>query len=236
MPKSNTLTRSITFPPESIQQLESFLKNVPDDPPHNAVELSDGSGMKLNVFASGMKKEFTAEFTGDWSESLLLNKTILLRLLHEGHWKIQCGDGHSPILATGGIGQYVAMPMFQSKAEPKKVENAETAAVEEKTETEEIEPQNNKKECKPMVVTNNPVVSAPVQTVAINNESAAEINPLEDLTVSVEAFKLKLKTIFEESNMLSRKVKEVIIAQKQKERDFILAKRAIERIRMVSSF
>ena len=87
-----------------------------------------------------------------------------------------------------------------------------------------------------MVVTNNPVVSAPVQTVAINNEPAAEINPLEDLTVSVEAFKLKLKTIFEESNMLSRKVKEVIIAQKQKERDFILAKRAIERIRMVSSF
>ena len=89
-----------------------------------------------------------------------------------------------------------------------------------------------------MVVTNNPVVSAPVpvQTAAINNEPAVETNPLEELTASIESFKLKLKTIFEESNALSRKVKEVIIAQKQKERDFILAKRAIERIRMVSSF
>jgi len=34
----------------------------------------------------------------------------------------------------------------------------------------------------------------------------------------------------------SRKVKEVQLAQKQKERDFVLAKRAIERIRMVSGF
>ena len=89
-----------------------------------------------------------------------------------------------------------------------------------------------------MVTTNHPVVSAPapLPTAAINNEPAAETNPLEELTASVESFKIKLKTIFEESNALSRKVKEVIIAQKQKERDFILAKRAIERIRMVSSF
>ena len=38
--------------------------------------------------------------------------------------------------------------------------------------------------------------------------------------------------VLDESSALSRKVKEVAIAQKQKERDFIQAKRAIERIRM----
>ena len=38
--------------------------------------------------------------------------------------------------------------------------------------------------------------------------------------------------MFEESALLSRKVKEVALAQKQKERDFVQAKRAIERIRM----
>ena len=59
-----------------------------------------------------------------------------------------------------------------------------------------------------------------------------EINPLEDLGNSIEAFKLKLKSIFDESALLARKVKEAQIAQKQKERDFIQAKRAIERIRM----
>jgi len=55
---------------------------------------------------------------------------------------------------------------------------------------------------------------------------------MEELTASIEAFKLKLKAISDESNALSRKVREVALAQKQKERDFVLARRAIERIRM----
>ena len=43
-------------------------------------------------------------------------------------------------------------------------------------------------------------------------------------------------TYIEEAATLARKVKEAQIAQKQKERDFIQARRAIERIRMVSGF
>ena len=39
-------------------------------------------------------------------------------------------------------------------------------------------------------------------------------------------------TSFDEVSALARKVKEAQIAQKQKERDFIQARRAIERIRM----
>ena len=73
------------------------------------------------------------------------------------------------------------------------------------------------------------IVSAP-QTVDQNNEP--ETNPLDELAISIEAFKLKMKTIADEAAQLARKVKEVQIAQKQKERDFIQAKRAIERIRM----
>ena len=82
-----------------------------------------------------------------------------------------------------------------------------------------------------MIDTNTTIVSAPVQTVARNNETI-ESSPMEELTASIEAFKLKLKAISDESNALSRKVKEVALAQKQKERDFVLARRAIERIRM----
>ena len=79
------------------------------------------------------------------------------------------------------------------------------------------------------------VGSAPVQmvahTVPVNNPET-ELNPLEELGNSIEAFKLKLKVAFDDLAMLSRKVKEVQIQQRQKERDFIQAKRAIERIRM----
>ena len=79
------------------------------------------------------------------------------------------------------------------------------------------------------------VVPAPVQAVTPKQEPE-NLNPLDDLSASIEAFKLKLKASFEEVTALARKVKEVQIAQKQKERDFIQAKRAIERIRMVSGF
>ena len=80
------------------------------------------------------------------------------------------------------------------------------------------------------------VVSAPVQTAAPKQEPETAPNPLDDLSVAIEAFKVKMKASFDEVAALARKVKEVQIAQKQKERDFIQAKRAIERIRMVSGF
>jgi len=218
IPESNALTRSITFPPESARELEAFLKNVPDDPQRNAVELSDGSGMILNVSASGEKTCVTAEFTGDWTESLALSKTVLLRLLREGHTRIQCGNRHVPILALGGSGRYIAMPMYQPRPEPQ--ETIQNQPIKEETQMENTEMK---------------VVPAPVQAVAPKQETE-NLNPLDDLSASIEAFKLKLKASFEEVTALARKVKEVQIAQKQKERDFIQAKRAIERIRMVSGF
>ena len=64
-------------------------------------------------------------------------------------------------------------------------------------------------------------------------EQAAPVaNPLDELGTAIEEFKLKIKAMLDESAVLSRKVKEVSILQKQKERDFIQARRAIERIRM----
>ena len=218
IPESNTLTRSITFPPESVQKLEAFLKNVPDDPPHNAVELSDGTGMTLNVSASGEKTCVTAEFTGDWTESLTLSKTVLLRLLREGHTRIQCGDGHVPILALGGGGRYIAMPMHQPRIEPK--ENTQTQPQEE-TQMENTEMK---------------VVPATEQVVAPKIEPETNLNPLDELSMSIEAFKQKLKASFDEVAALARKVKEAQIAQRQKERDFVQTRRVLERIRMASGF
>ena len=214
IPESSSLNRSITFPPESAQKLEAFLKNIPDDPQHNAVELSEGSGMTLNVLASGEKTSITAEFPGDWTESLTLSKTILLRLLREGHTQIQYGDGHVPILALGGGGRYIAMPVHQPRIERK--ENTQTQPQEE-TQMENTEMK---------------VVPATEQVIAPKTEPETNLNPLDELSVSIEAFKQKLKASFDEVAALARKVKEVALIQKQKERDFIQARRAIERIRM----
>ena len=79
------------------------------------------------------------------------------------------------------------------------------------------------------------VVSVPIQTAAPRQETENQ-NPLDDLSVALEAFKAKMKASFDEVASLTRKVKEAQIMQRQKERDFVLARRAIERIRLASGF
>ena len=63
-------------------------------------------------------------------------------------------------------------------------------------------------------------------------EPTAVVNPLDDLGTAIEDFKGRIRAMLEESSVLSRKVKEAALLQKHKERDFIQARRAIERIRL----
>ena len=216
IPSEKALVRSVSFLPERGQQLEIFLKNVPDQPPHNPVELyqSDDPGY-LNILAGEMHTSITAEFIGNWNDvSIKLNKHVLLRLLSEGHTKIEAGDGHFPLLATGGTGRYITIPLYQPKTqEPKPIQ----------TQTEEPKMENNEMR----------VVSAPVQTVVRNPEPVPEaVDPMEELNHGIDELRGRLKLLLDETGVLTCKVKEAVLKQKQKERDFILAKRAIERIKM----
>ena len=78
-----------------------------------------------------------------------------------------------------------------------------------------------------------PNVTAPMPSAApIINTDPAAVNPLDELAAAIDEFKARLRAMFDESTLLSRKVKEVALANKQKERDFVQAKRALERIRM----
>ena len=70
------------------------------------------------------------------------------------------------------------------------------------------------------------------ETTAVAEQTNPVANPLDELGIAIEEFKGKIRVMLDESVALSRKVKEVALQQKQKERDFIQARRAIERIRM----
>ena len=220
IPERNTLTRSIAFQPECGQTLASFLKNIPDTEPNNAVKLAAVNNA-LEVHAADQSTSIAAEFTGDWTNSIFMNKAILLRMLLAGHNRIELGDGFTALIATGGTGRYIAMPMRNVPIHTQAQPQIQTQPTKEESEMEKTETK---------------VVSAPMQMVAPKQEPETAPNPLDDLGVAIEAFKAKIKASFDEVAALARKVKEVQIAQKQKERDFIQARRAIERIRLVSGF
>ena len=208
IPSGNALDYSLEFfEPERVIE---FLKTVPDSPPFHAVELNvvpGGVTVIPNNFPD-MELRLKATVIGAQPRAVLaLNKYILLRMLQQGYTKFRAhSDGRIPVIAEGGSGRYLAMPIhILPKHQPEK----------EETKMENVE---------------NKVVSTPVQTVAPNHEP--ETNPLDELCNTIDTFRNKLKLALDESTLLMRKVKEVQLAQKQKERDFIQAKRAIERIRM----
>ena len=80
------------------------------------------------------------------------------------------------------------------------------------------------------------VVSAPTQTIATNQEPVKELNPLDELLANIEDLKAKIKVMFDDSASMARKVREVALAQRQKEREYLQTKRTIERIRTASGF
>ncbi len=225
IPDESVLTHIVQFDADNAVRLETFLKGVPDDPPNNPVTLSKADSSLLVVAENGMRFVMPAEFPCDWGDlKLTANKTLLQRLLGEGHRRIAIGSTAAPFVAMGGIGRYVAMPLASHKEK----------VVQPQTQTKEESKMNeNSTNSTP----NN--VTAPMPPVAPIVNAEVPVNPLDDLAAAIDEFKTRLRAMFDESTILSRKVKEVALVQKQKEREhrekereFVQARRAIERIRM----
>ena len=220
MPKEDVLTHEFKLNETQTGIALNFLKSLPELLPHNAVKVSQNEG-KLMLCQNDLELMLEAEFSGDWSSySFTINRNMLQRIFQLGHLIVKSSNNHTPIQAEGGRGIYVTMPLYQPKAERQttKETTKEPETKEHTTEESKMEMNHGMK-----------IVSAP-QTVDQNQEP--ETNPLDELSISIEAFKLKIKTIADEAAQLARKVKEVQIAQKQKEREFVQARRAIERIKM----
>ena len=205
IPADNTLDYRIEI--HEPERVIEFLKAVPDCLPFHAVELNvvpGGVTVIPNNFPD-MELRLEATVIGAQPRAVLaLNKYILLRMLQQGYTKFRAhSDGRIPVIAEGGSGRYLAMPIHilpkhHPKTEEKKMEATKRI---EHTET--------------------------------TTEAAAEpVNPMEELNLSIEELRGKLRTLLDESALLARKVKEAVLQQKQREREFVQAKRAIERIKM----
>jgi hypothetical protein len=240
VPERTEKTHYVSFLPDRAERFQRYLKGIPDDPQNNnGIKLSRLSEVPNNLHlesSNGMLFSVLAEFDPNWGDlSVIVRKEFLVHLLNAGHTRIELNDAYGPVVGTGGTGQYIAMPIRQAK--PQTAPEAKTAATTtESQENQTSTPTNtttNPKESTTMETKITPVVSAPVQTFTPNNEPA---NPLDELTASIEAFKAKIKDMFDESAAMSRKVREVAIAQRQKEREYVQTKKTIEKIRLASGF
>lgn len=207
IPADNALDYSITF--HEPKQVIDFLKTVPDHEPYHGIELNvtpEGVSV-IPLDYPDMHLEAIADHAGVRPRAVLaLNKHILLRMLAQGYCTFRANsDGLIPVVAEGGYGRYLAMPI---RSIPGKYEKS-------------IQP---KQEQKKMETTENKVVES--------NDPVPAVSPLEELSNNVEELRSKLKHLLDESGILIRKVKEVTLLQKQKEREFVQTRRRLERIKM----
>ena len=198
-PESHDYSISLHEP----EKVLNWVKMIPCQKTTNGVELNvTPHGVTLvSCIQTDYQLTTAATVTGVTPRAVLtLDREIILRMLLQGYTTFKAhSDGLVPVIASGGAGQYIAMPIRTINKNP-------------------IQP---KQEEKKMEIENNVV-----------EQTAPVVNPLDELNANVEEFRGKLKLLLDESGVLIRKVKEVALIQKQKERDFIQARRAIERIRM----
>ena len=246
VPERTEKTHYVSFLPDRAERLQRYLKGVPDDPQNNnGIKLSRLPEVQDNLHlesSNGMLFSVLAEFDDAWGDlSFTVRKEFLAHLLNEGHTRIELNDAFGPIVGTGGTGQFIAMPIRTSKPQTAASEQMTEEVASPQTEPQPITTPTNTTTIKESTTMNDTntithVVSAPVQTSAPNNKPAKDMNPLDELTISIEAFKAKVKDMFDESAAMSRKIREVAIAQRQKEREYAQTKRTIERIRTASGF
>ena len=242
VPERTGKTHYVSFQPDRAERLQRYLKSVPDDPQHNnGIKLSRLPEVPDNLHlesSNGMLFSVLAEFDENWGDlSFTVRKEFLAHLLNAGHTRIELNDAYGQVVGSGGTGQYLAMPIrpmkTQTAASDQKQEETAPETTEQTTTNTNTTPSTKEKST--MIDTNTitHTVSAPVQTFTPNNEPA---NPLDELTANIEAMRTKLKAMYDESAVMSRKVREVAIAQRQKEREYVQTKRTIERIRTASGF
>ena len=261
VPERTEATHYVSFQEDRAKRLQRYLKSIPDDKEHNnGVKLSRLPEVPDNLHlesSNGMLFSILAEFDPNWGDlSFCVRKEFLLRLLDAGHRKIELNDAYGPIVGTGGSGQYIAMPIITKKPQAQTEQKTEQIAssqmdAQATAQTEQATPQSIHETTIPTNIPNttpikettqmetNPTihaVSAPAQTVTTNHEPEKELNPLDELTANIETMKAKLKAMFDESTIMARKVREVALAQRQKEREYLQTRRTIERIRTASGF
>ena len=265
VPERTEKTHHVSFQQDRAEMFRRYLRGVPDDPRKpTTIKLSRLAEVPDNLHlesSNGMLFSILAEFDPNWGDlSFVVRKEILAHLLNEGHSRIEINDVLSPFVGTGGMGQFVAMPVYVKKPQAQTEQSAEPVAVQAapveaqpipesmESVSEQIppHPQETKNQTANTNITSikeNPTMNetptitrtvSATQTFTPNTEPVKVLPSIDELISGIEAFKSTLKTLTDESAVMSRRIREYALAQRQKDREYQQAKRTLDRVRVAT--
>jgi hypothetical protein len=251
VPPDETLSFSMTLDKSQTGKFADALKQLTDTAPLHMLQLKTDED-RLEAFAD-CKPEQKAEcvltgITGQLPEDgIVVSRKLMIRALSLGHHifafnpKIPC-----PVVATGGLGKFVFMPIRTKE---------DTATVpDNETNTQTNEPETNKMENETMKQENktNPAAASATTTATTETAKAPVIqeaaskgfkvvpaptqpDSYDELLDSVEELRVSIRTINEHAATLSRKIRDQQTSFKQREKNRKAAREAIEKLK-VSGF
>jgi len=243
VPKDENLSFRMTLDKSQTGKFADALKQLTDTAPLHMLQLKTDEDI-LEAFADSKPDQkaecVLTEATGRLpDDGIFVSRKLLIRALSLGHHTFACNpETYSPILATGGLGKLVFMPI-RTKEDTATVPNNETNS---KTN----EPENNKMENETMNQKNK-TNAATTETTKIPVAPDASSNGFKVVTAStqhesydellecVEELRVSIRTINEQASNLTRKIKDCKTSFKLREKDMKAAREAIEKLK-VSGF
>lgn len=162
---------------------------------------------------------------------VVVNRKLLIRALSLGHNifaynpEIPC-----PIVATGGLGKFVFMPIMTAK----QTNNNNTQTNEPETNKMENETMNQENKTNAATTETSKTTTSPV---ASNSgfRMVAPPDPYEELMENAEELRTSIRTLNEQVSNLVRKIRDNQAGFKKREKDMKAAREAIEKLK-VSGF
>jgi hypothetical protein len=76
----------------------------------------------------------------------------------------------------------------------------------------------------------------PARTSSSSQDNAPDLSPLEEANQCIDALREEVKSLNDRLNLVGRKLKEALLAQRQQERLYTSTARKLDRIRQASGF
>lgn len=240
VPKDEDLSFSMTLDKSQTGKFADALKQLTDTDSLHMLQLKTDEDM-LEAFADCNPEQKAecrlTEATGKLpDDGIFVNRNLLVRALSLGHHIFACDPvTYGPIVATGGLGKLVFMPI-NVKIDPVTVPNNESQPNEPENNKMENETMNQKNKTNAATeTTKTPVIPATPDNGFKVVTAPTQHDSYDELLASVEELRGSIRTINEQAANLTRKIRDSQANFKRREKDMKAAREAIEKLK-VSGF
>ncbi len=222
VPRPEHITCKLGFAKHDALQLRDKILALPDDSMHKLFVLRQNDDeVEISVYGKTDSRFHTSTLEthfGKLSDDAIIDRKFLLRILSLGHDTLEkMSDRFAPMIASGGLGQLVFMPMHE-KNKP-----VEQSATNPQEPTQDKEPE-------PMKTETNATNPAPESSSGYKIVTPPDV--YEELMSAVEELRTSIRSINDQAINLVRKLRDNQSAFKKRDRELRAAREAIEKLKV----